>query len=40
MTDLLALLGQWGNAGSCDFDDGTVGVTDLLKLLGMWGACP
>ena len=40
VTDLLALLGQWTNPGSCDFDGGNLGVTDLLKLLGMWGPCP
>ena len=39
-TDLLALLAQWGGAGSCDFDGGGVGTTDLLKLLANWGNCP
>ena len=38
--DLLAMLGQWGTAGSCDADGGGVGVTDLLALLGAWGPCP
>ncbi len=40
VVDLLALLGQWGIGGSCDFDGGGVAVTDLLKLLGAWGGCP
>jgi hypothetical protein len=41
VTDLLALLGNWGNAGTGDLnDDGTVNVMDLLELLGAWGACP
>ena len=38
--DLLALLGQWGGAGSCDFDGDGVSTADLLKLLGNWGNCP
>jgi hypothetical protein len=38
--DFLALLGQWGQLGPCDFDGGGVGITDFLKLLGMWGPCP
>ncbi len=39
--DLLALLGQWGLAGtSCDFDGTGAGVVALLQLLGHWGACP
>jgi hypothetical protein len=40
VVDMLALLGQWGGPGSCDFDGGGVGITDFLKLLGAWGACP
>ncbi len=38
--DLLALLSQWGMAGSCDFDGGgAVQVPDLLQLLAAWGDC-
>jgi hypothetical protein len=43
VTDLLALLAQWGapGGGSCDINgDGTVDVTDLLALLAAWGLCP
>lgn len=39
IVDLIALLGQWGGGGSCDFDGGGVGITDLIKLLGAWGPC-
>jgi hypothetical protein len=42
VTDLLALLAQWGvpGGGSCDInDDGVVNVTDLLALLATWGGC-
>ena len=35
VSDLLALLGAWGEAGSpCDTGD------DVLDLLGSWGPCP
>lgn len=40
VTDLLALLGDWGSCVSCPTDingDGAVNVTDLLALLGGWG---
>ncbi len=41
LSDLLALLAQWGAAGSADFDgDGIVGTSDLLALLANWGPCP
>ena len=44
VTDLLALLAQWGGPGSADIappgGDGVVGVNDLLALLGAWGPCP
>jgi len=41
VSDLLALLEQWGGAGDADFDgDDIVGVSDLLALLGNWGDCP
>ncbi len=40
IVDLLALLGQWGGAGACDFDGGGVGITDFLELLSQWGPCP
>ena len=41
VTDLLDVLGQWGQAyGDCDADcDGTVGVGDLLLVLADWGSC-
>lgn len=42
VTDLLALLAQWGTdpGGPPDFDgDGVVGVTDFLALLAHWGTC-
>ncbi len=41
IVDFLALLSQWGAAGSCDLDgDGLVGIIDFLDLLGNWGPCP
>jgi hypothetical protein len=41
VTDLLAVLAQWGGVGSCDVDDGgTVEVGDLLAVLAEWGPCP
>ena len=43
VSDLLALLADWGPCKGCpaDFDDdGFVGVSDLLALLANWGPCP
>jgi subtilisin-like proprotein convertase family protein len=41
VVDFLAMLAQWGQAGtSCDFDGGGVSVTDFLDLLANWGPCP
>ncbi len=40
IVDFLALLAQWGGAGSCDFDGGGVGINDFLDLLANWGPCP
>lgn len=40
ISDLLALLAQWGLPTPCDFDGGGVGMTDLLGLLARWGPCP
>jgi hypothetical protein len=40
VVDFLALLAQWGTAGSCDVDGGGVGVTDFLAMLAAWGPCP
>jgi hypothetical protein len=43
VTDLLAMLGQWGGPGACDCappPDGVVNVTDFLYMLGLWGPCP
>jgi hypothetical protein len=40
VTDLLALLGDWGAAGPADLDgDGFVDVEDMLLLLAAWGPC-
>ncbi len=40
INDLLDLLSQWGEAGSCDVDgNGSVGIADLLGLLANWGSC-
>ncbi len=38
--DFLAVLAQWGTAGTCDFDGGGVGINDFLALLTNWGPCP
>jgi hypothetical protein len=40
VTDLLAMLAQWGGPGTCDLDGGGVSVTDLLRILAHWGPCP
>ncbi|MHC5007928.1 MAG: hypothetical protein ACYTGF_11275 [Planctomycetota bacterium] len=41
VVDFLALLAQWGQAGTaCDFDGSGVSVTDFLELLANWGPCP
>ncbi len=41
LTDILALLDQWGGPGSCDVNGGgLVEVDDLLALLANWGPCP
>jgi hypothetical protein len=40
ITDLLALLAQWGLVTPCDIDGGGVGITDLLAMLAAWGTCP
>jgi hypothetical protein len=44
VSDLLALLAQWGGIGLCDIADGgsppfVVNVSDLLALLAAWGTC-
>ncbi|MHC4947848.1 MAG: hypothetical protein ACYTG1_06255 [Planctomycetota bacterium] len=40
VSDLLAVLAQWGQTAACDIDgSGTVEVGDLLAVLGTWGAC-
>jgi len=42
VSDLLILLGAWGDCSGCDADlngDGVVNVSDLLILLGAWGDC-
>jgi predicted outer membrane repeat protein len=40
VTDLLALLGNFGGTGDGDInDDGVIDVSDLLILLGAWGPC-
>ncbi|MHC4427276.1 MAG: hypothetical protein ACYS0D_01550, partial [Planctomycetota bacterium] len=38
--DLLALLSQWGGAGSCDFNGDGVSTADVLALVSHWGECP
>ena len=42
VSDLLAIVGMWGEAGGAgDIDeDGTVGVGDLLLAIDAWGDCP
>ena len=43
ITDLLALLADWGACTDCATDingDGNVDITDLLAMLGAWGDCP
>ncbi len=40
IADLLSLLGQWGEAGTCDTDGGGVARGDLLALVVGWGPCP
>jgi hypothetical protein len=41
VTDFLAMLAQWGQAGTpCDFNGGGVSVTDFLEMLAHWGPCP
>jgi hypothetical protein len=41
ITDFLALLAQWGQAGtSCDFDGAGVDINDFLLMLANWGPCP
>lgn len=42
VSDMLALLGEWGSCADCDADlnnDDEVNVSDLLMLLGAWGDC-
>ena len=42
VTDLLAIVGMWGETGGAgDIDEsGTVGVGDLLMAIDAWGDCP
>jgi hypothetical protein len=40
IADFLAVLGQWGGPGACDFDGGGTGINDFLELLFNWGPCP
>ena len=42
VTDLLAVVGNWGPCEGCNVDinnDGFVNVTDLLIVVGNWGSC-
>jgi hypothetical protein len=42
VTDLLTVIGEWGNSGSSQADvngDGIVDVTDLLAIISAWGPC-
>ncbi len=38
--EFLAVLAQWGTAGTCDVDGGGVGITEFLTVLALWGPCP
>jgi len=41
VTDILAVIAQWGTNGSADVNgDGEVDVSDLLLIVGSWGNCP
>jgi hypothetical protein len=43
VTDLLILIGAWGECENCPADvtgDGLVSTDDLLIVLGDWGNCP
>jgi hypothetical protein len=42
VTDLLAIVGMWGETGGAgDIDgSGVVGVGDLLMAIDAWGDCP
>ncbi len=40
IVDSLAVIGQYGTAGSGNLDGGELGVTDFLRLLAIWGPCP
>ena len=42
VTDILAVVGAWGNIGGPEDvnGDGTVNVGDLLAIVDSWGACP
>ncbi|MHC4710530.1 MAG: hypothetical protein ACYTA3_08915, partial [Planctomycetota bacterium] len=41
VVDFLALLAQWGGAGTCDSDgNGIVNVNDFLGMIARWGPCP
>ena len=42
VTDLLEIVGEWGNGGSSPADvngDGVVGVADILAVIDGWGPC-
>ena len=40
VTDLLAVVGGWGEKGPTDINnDGTTNVTDLLSVIDTWGDC-
>lgn len=42
VTDLLAIVGNWGDCSDCNEDidgNGSVDVTDLLTVVGNWGQC-
>ncbi len=43
VSDILAIIGNWGPCNACDADineDGLVDVSDLLACIGAWGPCP
>ncbi len=43
VSDLLAVVDQWGPCSGCNSDidgDGEVGIGDLLSIVDLWGNCP
>ena len=39
--DFIAMVDQWGDAGSCDVDgSGLVNILDYIQMVDLWGPCP